>query len=173
MLAQPAIGLRIVEIAGQIAHPLGEPLPGGLRKFVEMEFAVMGDVSSHCLSEVRAPLLRAHLGQVDADETKFLRQLVIICQVVECGHDEALRQVAGGTKNHHRAGRRCGGARALRRSFWSGTAAWPIQHRPSSLSQLRPSNSMATETTRSGSKPNLRCNSFSGAEAPKVFMPMT
>ena len=32
---------------------------------------------------------------------------------------------------------------------------------------------MATATTRSGSKPNLRSNSLSGADAPKVFMPMT
>ena len=39
--------------------------------------------------------------------------------------------------------------------------------------QLRPSTSMAAATTRSGSKPNLRCSSLSGAEAPKVFMPMT
>src|ERR1700722_2549042 len=46
----------------------------------------------------------------------------------------------------------------------------PFGRRPR---HFRPSNSLATATTRSGSKPNLRCNSFSGAEAPKVFMPMT
>jgi hypothetical protein len=73
---------------------------------------------------VRAPLLCAHLGQVDANEAKFFGQLVIVCQVVECGHDETLRQVAGGTKNHHRAGRRHGGARGLLRSFWS--AIWSV-----------------------------------------------
>ena len=37
----------------------------------------------------------------------------------------------------------------------------------------RPSSSMAAATTRSGSNPNLRCSSLSGADAPKVFMPMT
>ena len=42
-------------------------------------------------------------------------------------------------------------------------------HRP----VLRPSNSIAASTICSGSKPNLRCSSLSGAEAPKVFMPMT
>src|SRR5262245_3763430 len=173
MLAQPAIGLWIVEIAGQVAHPLAEPLPRRLCKLVEMELAAMGDVSFHCISEVRAPLLRAHLAQVDADETKFFGQLVIVCQVVAGGHAEALRQVAGCPENHHDAGRRHGRARALLRGFCSGAAVRPIQHRPSSLCQLRPSSSVATETTRSGSKPNLRCNSLSGAEAPKVFMPMT
>ena len=35
-----------------------------------------------------------------------------------------------------------------------------------------PSNSFAAATTRSGSKPNFLCNSFSGADAPKVFMPI-
>src|SRR5262249_22969733 len=83
MLAQPAISLRVVEITGQIARPLDEPLPRGLYKLVEMELAVLGDVSSHRLGEVRAPLLGAHLGQVDADEAKFFRQLVIVCQIVE------------------------------------------------------------------------------------------
>src|SRR4029434_3573016 len=32
---------------------------------------------------------------------------------------------------------------------------------------------LAAATMDSGVKPNLRCNSFSGAEAPNVFMPMT
>ena len=35
MLAEPAIGLRIVEVALQIAHAVGEPLPGGLVECVE------------------------------------------------------------------------------------------------------------------------------------------
>src|SRR6516164_9672223 len=116
MLAQPAISLRIVEIARQITHPLSEPLPCGLYKFIEMELAITSDVSFHCISEVRAPF-RAHLGQVDADETKFFGQLVIVCQVVECRYDETLRQIAGCTKNHHRAWRRRGGVRDLLRSL--------------------------------------------------------
>jgi len=64
MLAQPAISLRIGEIARQIAHPLGKPLPCCLHEFVEMEFATFSHVSFHCIGEVSAPLLRAHLGQV-------------------------------------------------------------------------------------------------------------
>src|SRR5215471_21385237 len=111
MLAQPSISLGIVEIAREIAHPLSEPSPCGLYKFVEMKLAITSDVSLHCISEMRAPLLRAHLGQVDADETKFFGQLVIVCQVVECRHNETLCQVAGCTKNHHRAWRRHAGAR--------------------------------------------------------------
>ena len=36
-----------------------------------------------------------------------------------------------------------------------------------------PSSSLAISVTRSGSNPNFRCSSFSGADAPNVFMPMT
>jgi len=36
-----------------------------------------------------------------------------------------------------------------------------------------PSNSFAAAATCSGSNPNFLCSSLSGAEAPKVFMPMT
>ena len=39
--------------------------------------------------------------------------------------------------------------------------------------QFRPSTSLATATTRSGSKPNFCCSAFSGADAPKVCMPIT
>src|SRR6516225_489870 len=126
MLAQPAISLRIVEIARQITHPLSEPSPCGLYKFVEMKLAITSDMSFHCTREMRAPLLRAHLGQVDANETKFFRQLVIVCQVVECGYNETLRQIPGCTKNHHRAGRCHGGARGLLRCFSSSVATWPV-----------------------------------------------
>jgi hypothetical protein len=35
-----------------------------------------------------------------------------------------------------------------------------------------PSNSFAAVATWSGSKPNFLCSSFSGADAPKVFMPI-
>src|SRR6516225_8853877 len=56
MLAQPAIGLRIVEIASQITHPLGEPLPCGLCEFVKMKLAIVSHVSFHCIREARAPL---------------------------------------------------------------------------------------------------------------------
>src|SRR5262249_61382275 len=36
-----------------------------------------------------------------------------------------------------------------------------------------PSSSLAAVATRSRSNPNFSCSAFSGAEAPKVFMPMT
>jgi hypothetical protein len=62
MLAEPAIGLRIVEVTRQIAHPLREPLPCGLREFVEMELTIVGDEPLHCVGQIRAPLRRAHIG---------------------------------------------------------------------------------------------------------------
>ena len=126
MLAEPAIGLRIVEVTRQIAHPLREPLPCGLREFVEMELAIVGDEALHCVGEIRAPLRRAHVGQVDADETKFFGQLAVVCEVVECRHDEALGQVTGCAENHHRTGRCHDGARALLLAFCSAAAIWLI-----------------------------------------------
>jgi len=92
-------------------------LPCGQYEFVEMKLAIFRDVSFHCIREVRAPLLRAHVGQVDANKTKFFGQLVVVCQVVERRNDQTLRQVAGRAKNHHRAGRRYDGTRGLLRSF--------------------------------------------------------
>src|SRR6516164_8372051 len=127
-----------------------------------MELAIMSDESFHCIGEVRPPLLRAHLGQVDANETKFLGQLVIVCQVVEYRHDETLRQVAGCTKNHH-------GAR--RRRYCALVRDGRAVIRPSY--DLHLSISRARSMIRSGSNPNLRCNSLSGADAPKVFIPTT
>ena len=50
---------------------------------------------------------------------------------------------------------------------------WLESHRLGKVRHARPSSSMAAATTRSGSNPNLRCSSLSGADAPKVFMPMT
>jgi hypothetical protein len=41
------------------------------------------------------------------------------------------------------------------------------------LNQFLPTCCLAAATTWSGSKPNFFWSSFSGAEAPKVFMPMT
>ena len=41
------------------------------------------------------------------------------------------------------------------------------------LAQLRPSSPFAAATTLSGAKPKRRCSSLSGAEAPKVTIPMT
>ena len=41
MLAEPAIGLRIVEVALQIAHAVGEPSPRGLVDMVGLELATV------------------------------------------------------------------------------------------------------------------------------------
>src|SRR5690348_1541939 len=126
MLIQLAISVRIVDIARQITHPLGKPLPCSLNEFVEMKLAIPGDISFHGIGEVRAPLLRAHVGQVDADKTELFGQLAVVRQVVECRDDQTLRQVARGAKDHYRAGRRRGRTRRLSRNSGLGMAIWPV-----------------------------------------------
>src|SRR5262249_56126708 len=62
MLAEPAISVRIVEVARQVTHPVGEPLPSGLVEFVEMKPAIVRDKFFYGVGEVRAPLRSSHAG---------------------------------------------------------------------------------------------------------------
>ena len=62
VLAEPATSVRIVEVARQVTHPVGEPLPCCLVEFVEMKLAIVRDESFHGLGEVRAPLRISHAG---------------------------------------------------------------------------------------------------------------
>src|SRR5919106_727221 len=183
MLTQPAVSARIVEVALQIAHAVGKPAPGGLVDVVGLEFATVGDESFHRIGEVPAPFLRSLGGQVDADELESVGQPLCIDQIVERRHDQALGQVAGGAEDHHDAGRRYYGTVGLRPALGTCQLILIAFHprfvcgftpdRIAGVRHLHSSNSFAAATTRSGSKPNLRCSSLSGADAPKVFMPMT
>jgi hypothetical protein len=150
---------------------------------VGLELAITGDKSFHCIGEVLAPFLRSLGGQVDADELESVGQPLGVDQIVERRHDQALRQVAGGAEDHHGAGRRYHGTVGLRPALGPPQLIMPAHHlgltstfTPDSCAGVRhchPSSSLAAATTRSGSKPNLRCSSLSGADAPKVFIPMT
>jgi hypothetical protein len=91
-----------------------------------MELAIVSDESLHGLGEVRAPLRRAHVGKIDPDETKLFRELMVVCEVVERGHDQTLGQITGSAENHHRAGRRRHGVRGLLLRFRSGGAIGPV-----------------------------------------------
>src|SRR5215510_2729687 len=58
-----------------------------------------------------------------------------------------------------------------RQQLWnccSGPVSWKLAHYLEFASC-----SLAAAITWSGSNPNFRCNSFNGADAPKVFMPTT
>jgi hypothetical protein len=150
---------------------------------VGLELAITGDESFHCIGEVRAPFLRGLGGPIDADELEGVGQPPGIDQIVERRHDQALGQVAGGAEDHHGAWRRCRGTVVVRRDLGPSQLILIAHHRrfvcaftPDRLAGTRhrhASSSLAAATTRPGSKPNLRCSSLSGADAPKVFIPMT
>ena len=63
----------------------------------------------------------------------------------------------------------------LRSAFLARRPARDSRSRPSRRPHrhLRPMSSLAAATIRSGSKPNFCWSSLRGAEAPKVFMPIT
>ncbi len=192
MLAQPVVRPGVVQVALQIAHAVGEPPPSGLVDMVGLELAAaLTDEVAHRIAQALAPIHRGLGGQVDADEPESIGEPLDPDEVVERRHHQTLGQIAGGAEDHHGAWRRgrntiiiilrhvpglgqlipLGSHRRLGSHLCTlrptGEAiAGPHRH-------LRPSSSLAAATTHSGSKPNLRCNSLSGAEAPKVFMPMT
>ena len=118
MLAELAVGLLIIEVALQIAHPIGEPTPRGLVEVILLELAIMTDRSLQHLGEALAPFVHAFGGPADADEPKSVGQLLRIDEIIERRHDQALRQVAGGAEDDHGAGRRCHGCLGLRHALW-------------------------------------------------------
>ena len=150
---------------------------------VDPELAIVGDELLHGIGEALAPFLCRLGGQVDADELESVGQPLGLDQIVERRHDQTLRQVAVGAEDHHGAGRRHRGTVGLRAAVGPSQLTLPAHHlsltstfTPDGLAGVHhwhPSSSLAAATTRSGSKPNLRCSSLSGADAPKVFIPMT
>ena len=109
MIAEPPIRLRIVQIALQIRHAIGEPAPCRSIELDDMKLAAAsGDELIHRLAQAPAPLRRGFGRQINADELKPLRQTFGADQVVERRHHQPLGQVAGGAEDHHGTGRRCG-----------------------------------------------------------------
>ena len=91
-----------------------------------MKLAIVRDESFHGLGEVRAPLRSSHGGEIDADETKLVGELMVVGEVIKRGHDKTFGQVAGGAENHHRTGRRHDGVLGLLGRFRPGGTIWPI-----------------------------------------------
>src|SRR5215510_11320841 len=145
----------------------------------------IGEVALQIRHARGTPLLHRPRIVVDCDKPESVGQALGIHQVVKCRHDQPFGQVASGAKDHHGAGRCRQGTLDLQRAPWLGeliVLAYDRGHDPilsprcratAPHGHLRPSSSKAASTICSGSNPNLCCSSFSGAEAPKVFMPMT
>ena len=161
----------------QIGHAVGQPSPGGLvdtgRPGTRRH---AGDEFVHHVGEALAPFLRGPVAVVDADQPESVGQPLGGHQIVERRRDQALGQVAAGAEDHHGAGRRDGRGLGLRRGLGlvdrSGLFAMASCFLPADLTCARAAP-WPPRRPCSGSKPNLRCSSLSGAEAPKVFMPMT
>src|SRR6185312_12354737 len=154
--------LRTLDVASEIGHPLGDPAPGRRVETIRLELAAALTYELvHHRGQALFPIGGRQRCRRDPDELELGREATRALQVVEGRGQQALGQVAGGAEDHHGARRR--GSCLVRAR---------------SLSSLRShllllSISVANSTTRAGSKPNLCCSSFSGAEAPKVLMPTT
>ena len=109
MLLQPMIGILVVEIALEIAHPLGEPTPRSLIKLVLLELAIAGDRFLHHCGESVAPFLHSIGISPDTDEPKSVGKSFRSYEIVERRHEQTLRQVASGAEDDHGAGRRFSG----------------------------------------------------------------
>src|SRR3984885_1204647 len=192
MLAQSLVHSAVVEITLKVAHAAGQPAPRILVDMVGLEFAAaLGDEFVHHVAQALAPGLGVFGRQIDAYDSKILRQALGISQIVECRRDQAPGKIAGRAENHHRTRRRdrrrnivIRRTAGLRQAI-SDLVVLLVRHCPAphfsiqlpsrvaSSTQSRPSNSLAVATTRSGSKPKFRSSPFSGAEARKAGMPMT
>jgi hypothetical protein len=166
--AEAPIGLRILQIAREVRHPIGEPAPRILVNVIDAKLGpAPRDRLVHHLGQALGPICGRSRRRANSNKPELSGQTLGAHQVIECRHQQAFGQVAAGTEDHHGARRRdlCAVGRDCRRRDRCLVVLSP--HR------LLRSMSVASSTIRSGSKPNFRCSSLSGADAPKVFMPTT
>src|SRR5215472_11557375 len=74
MRVESRVSLGIVQVALQIAHPIGEPLPGGPVDLINGELALAANKALHHFGEAVLPFIRALRRKIDTDELKFVRQ---------------------------------------------------------------------------------------------------
>src|SRR5437867_4726206 len=70
VLTQATVRPRVGEVALQICHAVGQPLPGGLVDMVHLELAVTTGEFLHRIGEPIAPLLDRPRIVVDSDESE-------------------------------------------------------------------------------------------------------
>ena len=99
------VELGLGQVALDVGHFLREPLPRRLVDPVDVELRgrIADEAFQHVVKMV-APAFRRSLGQVHADQRKFLRQHLGAREVVERRHHQALGHVAAGAEDHHGAG---------------------------------------------------------------------
>ena len=99
------VQLGFGKIALDVGHFIREPLPRRLVDPIDVELrGRIPDEGFQHVVEMVAPALRRPLGQVDADQRKFLWQNLGTREVVESRYQQALGHVATGTEDHHGAG---------------------------------------------------------------------
>ena len=99
------VQLGLGQIALDVGHFLREPLPRRLVDPIDVELRgrIPDEGFQHVVKMV-APALRRSLGQVHADQRKFLRQHLGAREIVESRYQQALGHVAAGAEDHHGAG---------------------------------------------------------------------
>ena len=118
MLLETAVGLRVLEVALQVGHAVGQPSPGRLVDAVGLELAVTaGDEFVHHVGEGLAPVVHGPVAVVDADQPEAIGQPLGGHEIVERRRDQALGQIASGAEDHHGAGWRDGHRLGLRHSL--------------------------------------------------------
>ena len=108
MLLQFFVQAVVVQVAFDIGDVTGQALPGVLIDLVDPAFAgCVADEALHHLVQAVAPRVGIQVGEIDTDQLEVFRQQAGGGEIVQRRHQQALRQVAGGTENDHgaRAGR--------------------------------------------------------------------
>jgi hypothetical protein len=90
-------GLRAAEVAGEVIHPALEP-------FFEVRIDLHVGKLLEILLQLRSKVVGRHGVFGDADDCEFLREKVILPQVVQGGNQLAPGEVTRGAENDHDAG---------------------------------------------------------------------
>ena len=85
------------DIAGMIVDVLRKLVP-------QAGVEIAADVAGDSLRQIAAPGIVRERGSREADDSRFLRQPTLAKQVIQRGHQLAMRQIAGGAENDESVG---------------------------------------------------------------------
>ena len=106
MLAEPAIGLGIVEVAREIAHALDEPFPGRGVELGCRELAAASAMSERTSCVRSSGTARRSAGYGRRRRSRMPVEQPLAREIVERRHQQALGEVARCAEDHERAWRR-------------------------------------------------------------------
>ena len=116
MQAEIVVERLLTEVALYVGHATRQALPGRFIDRVDAAFAVrVADEALQFLAQAVAPVVFTPRGDIDTDDGEVLRQQIGMREVVQGRHQQAMRQIAAGAEDHHRAR-----TRKLRLSPWRG-----------------------------------------------------